>query len=120
MPVKEEIMAALNELVLAKLAEIEKGQEELKASLDELIKRVKRIGRPQNDFDDLEDLQAAGFSHEQAVAVVRARYEIKQSTKAELDEVGFKVEGELKAAGFLPEKAKVIVNLMKDFRLSSG
>ncbi len=114
MSVKEEVSAALSELLLPELAEIKKGLADLNAGLNKVIKKVDRIGRPLNDFDHLEDLQEAGMSREKAEALIRAKYEISRAAKANLEEVGLKVESDLNAAGFNPGQAQTIVNLIKD------
>jgi uncharacterized protein (UPF0335 family) len=115
MSVKEEVLAAMNDLILPKLAEIEKNQTELKARLDEVIKRVDRMGRPLNDFDHIEDLEAAGMTKEQAYGIIQAKYEMKRAPKADLEETALKVGGDLEAVGFNPKKAKAIVELIKDW-----
>lgn len=118
MSVKEEVEGALKELLLPELQEIKQGLADLKENLDEITKRVGRIGRPKDDFDHLEDLQAGGLTEEQAMTLVRAKYAISQAAKADLDEVGIKVEGDLKGVGFNPKMAQTIVDYMKD-RLAS-
>ncbi len=115
---KEEVMAALNELLVPELAEIKRGLADLNAGLNKVIKKVERIGRPLNDFDHLEDLQEAGMSREQAEALIRAKYEISRAANDNVEEVGLKVEGDLKAAGFSAEMAKPIVDLMKERRMA--
>lgn len=115
MSINDEVMAALNDLILPKLAEIEKNQTELKARLDEVIKRVDRVGRPLNDFDHIEDLQAAGLTKEQAYGIIQAKYEMKRAPKADLEKTALKVEGDLQATGFNQKKAQAIVEVIKEW-----
>ena len=96
------------------MTEIKKSLTDLKASLDAVMKSVKRVGRSQDDFDHLEDLQSAGLPKEQAEALIRAKYKMNQAAKADLDDVGLQVEGYLKDAGFNPKMAQTIVDYMKD------
>jgi len=120
MSVREEVEVALKELLLPELGEIKKVQIELSTRLNEVNKIIRRIGQhfPRTDFDTVDDLQVAGATKEQAHALVRARYEISQASKAHLGETGLKVEGDLTTAGFTPELAETIVGYMKD-RLAS-
>ena len=115
MSVKEEVEVALKELVLPEFEEIKQRQAELKERLDEVIKRVDRVGRPLNDFDHIDDLQAAGMTKEQAWGIIQAKYEMKRARKANLEETALKVEGDLEAVGFNPKKAIAIVELIKDW-----
>ena len=113
MSVREEVKAALKDILLQELTEIKKGLADLTMRLDKVIGRM---GRPKDDFEHIEDMQAAGASYEQAVAIVKAKHAISQASKADLDKVGLKVEDDLKATGFTTELSQVIVKLMKDVR----
>jgi hypothetical protein len=114
MTVKEEVEVALKDVLLPELTEIKKRLADLKASLDAVMEGVKSVGRSKDDFDHLEDLQAAGLPREQAEALIRAKYKMNQAAKADLNDVGLQVEGYLKDAGFNPKLAQTIVNYMKD------
>lgn len=118
MTIKEEVEVALKEVLLPELAGMRKSLADLKASLDAVMERVRRVSRPQDDLDYLKDLQDAGLPNGQAEALIRAKYRMKQAAKDNFDDVGLQVEGYLKDAGFNPKMAQIIVDYMKD-RLAS-
>ncbi|MHB8067339.1 MAG: hypothetical protein ACYDIC_05505 [Desulfobaccales bacterium] len=71
-------------------------------------------GLAQDIIDHIEDMQAAGASYEQAVAIVQAKHEMFRAAKAALDEVSHKVEGDLKTVGVTSKLSQALVACLKD------